>query len=305
MAQQKNWAFYPLWPILIRFGAAIFHCSAFHSGIILSNLLFLGGIVILYRLLLIDFKPSIAYLTSTLIVIYPSSYFFSRPGPESLFFFLTILAFLAAKERRWAMAGITAGLATVTRMQGIILIVPLLLVYYKQYRRTKHHDWRILWLFCVPMATIGFMVYLYALTGNIWANFEIQSAWDSKLSVPFLSTIRYFINPLVISYYGWDLSLASFVFIVLSTLLSAYMFVARGFPSEYTAYAVLNLLVIVSRNNIQAAMRFLLPVFPFFLATAILIQGRRLWNDIVLFFLTSLQAAYFIAYVNQYNFAHT
>lgn len=302
---QKDWAFYPLWPLLMRLGAVFLNNNTVLAGFLLSNVLFLLGVVLLYKLLSRHFPSKVAYASTILLILFPAAHFFMRPGPESLFLVLNLLAFLLAQKRHWLAAGFCAGLATVTRLQGVLLVLPLLWIYYQQYKKDRKHQPEVLALLFMPAFYLLFMVHLYRLTGNAWASFDIQVMWDSRLSLPLLSSLRYVFSPVLLSYYGWDLSLVSLLFILITIALTLALCFSSRIPKEYLIYTVLHVLLIVSRNNIQGTLRFLSPVFPLYLIAALWLCQKKLWQDIAIFGLISLQTSYFIGFVHQYNFAHT
>lgn len=302
--RQANWAFYPLWPTIIKLGSFFFNHPLI-VGLFLSNLFFLLGLIYLYRLVLIDFDEEIAYSTTLLAVIFPSSYFCSRPGPEALFLFLVIISLFYAKKQQWILAGFLSSLGVLTRLQGILLIFPLLWLYYKQYKKSKSHDSKAFSLFLMPLSLFSFMLYMYFLTGNFFANFSIQKAWDSSAAYPFLAMINYLFDPVIVSYYGWDLSIISFVFILLLVLLTITLITYRGIPLEYIIYTLVSAYIIVSRNNIQGSLRFMIPIFPLYLALALLIQNKQMGRDLLFFVFISLQTFYFLSFLHYYNWAAT
>jgi len=305
VVEKANWAFYPLWPMAMRLGSFLTGGNTFVAGLILANLIFLIAIVYLYKLINIDFSKKIAYLATILVIIFPASYFYSRPGPESLFLLLNVLSLFFAKKDRWFWAGLYAGLATVTRLQGILLLFPLLFIYYQQYRQKKSHNINALSLLLVPIFYTLFLLHLYSITGNFLASFGIQQTWDSRLEFPFKAMIQFVLSPNFISYYGWDLSPVSFLFMILGTALVIAIARSPKIPKEYLIYTVLHLFLILARNNLQGTLRFMLPIFPLYIAIALSIERRKTWYDVTFYGFIALQTAYFIAFINQYNFAHT
>lgn len=302
--RQANWAFYPLYPIALKL-ASFFISNLLVSGIILSNVFFILSVVYLYKLITLDHSKKTAILTSTLMVIFPASYFCSRPGPESLFLLLVITSLYYARKSQWLLSGILGSLAVLARLQGIFLFLPLLYLYYKQYKQLKIHDFRALSIFLIPFSLLAFMLHLYILTGNIFASFDIQKAWGQGISDPFSPILKYLVNPSIISYYGWDLSIISCTFIILAIFLTALIIKSKVIPIEYKIYTFLSILLILSRNTSQASLRFMIPIFPLYLMLALLIRNRDLLYNLVFLGFISLQVFYFIAFIYHYNWAAT
>lgn len=80
-----------------------------------------------YRLARLDLNDELAFRATILFAIFPSSYVFFAPYTESTFVLFSVLLFYYARERRWFLAGLCGALATLTRQQGLFLIVPLIM----------------------------------------------------------------------------------------------------------------------------------------------------------------------------------
>jgi Gpi18-like mannosyltransferase len=303
-AHQANWAFYPLWPIALRLGN-VFIADIVVLGIVLSTMLFVLSVVYLYRLILIDFNENIAMTTAILMVIFPAAYFCSRPGPEALFLLLVVTSFFYAKKQKWILAGFLAAMAVLSRLQGIFLLLPLLYIYYQQYKASKRHNIRVVSLLMIPAALLGFMCYLYLITGNFFANIAIQDAWGNHNSYPLGSIVKYLTEPTMISYYGWDLSIVSFIFACASIILTIMMIRTPDIPRAYIIYTILSIYVMVSRDTVEASLRFLIPVFPVHLMVSRLIYDKKMLYNLMFFVFVALQLFYFISFIHHYNWAAT
>src|SRR5258707_1821337 len=157
----SNMAFFPLYPYLVKSlgwsGLVLPDGFYILVGLILSNLCFLGSMVLLYRLIIVSlgFDESAAQRTLTLLFVYPASFFFSAFYPESLFFFLVLLSFTFALDEKWLLTGICAALAVLTRPQGVVL-VPALGWLYMEKREWKLREIRAsaAWLLLAPLALL-------------------------------------------------------------------------------------------------------------------------------------------------------
>jgi hypothetical protein len=302
LEKHANWAFYPLWPFILNVCNYLF-ADMLISGMLISTLFFVLADIFLYKLIALDFDASIAMSTAILAAIFPASYFFSRPGPEALFYFLTVAALFCARKNRWILAGLLGALATLSRLQGVLLFLPLLSIYAKQYVTTKRHNISAIWLMAIPAALVSFMIYLYVITGNIFASFEIQKIWDNNISYPFDAVIRFLISPQIVNYYGFDMSVLSFIFVFTAAILTIMMFRERRIPREYLIYTILNIFLIVARDTLTGSLRYMAVIFPLFLLIALLIENKKMASHYVFFAFITLQALYFISFVQQYNWA--
>ncbi len=301
---KANWSFYPLWPLVLRLCNLLFK-EMLISGILASTAFFLAGLVVLYRLVAHDFGAAIGRTAAILVIVFPASYFFMRPGPESLFLFLSVGAFYLGKKKNWLAAGFLGGLATLTRLQGVLLLIPLAYMYLQQHRQQQVHNWRVLSLVLIPLAQVGFMLHLYSLTGDPFASVRMQGVWDNSLALPFTAMVKILVKPVLISYYGWDLTPISFLAAGGAVLLTLAMFKRCALPIEYLLYTILSVTLIISRGNLNGTLRFLVVVFPLFLLIALMLRGRKLAGEAVLYTFSALQIFYFLAFLHLYNWAAT
>ena len=97
-------AFFPLYPLLIRFVGALAG-NHFIAGLLISNACFFFGLLFLYKLLEHEYDRSVARRAIFYVSIFPTAVFFSAVYTESLFFMLTVASFYYMRERRWWLAG--------------------------------------------------------------------------------------------------------------------------------------------------------------------------------------------------------
>jgi hypothetical protein len=131
VSEEHRAAFFPLYPLAIR-AVAGFTGSAGASLIaayVVSLAAFLVALYLFYRLVDLELGPQVARVAVLLLALAPSTLFFSAPYSESLFLLTTVGAFYAARTGRWAWAGALGAAAAATRNTGIVLLLPLALLY--------------------------------------------------------------------------------------------------------------------------------------------------------------------------------
>jgi Gpi18-like mannosyltransferase len=170
---QYSQAFFPVFPTLIRFFSFIFpripgldtniftDPAYFYSGIILSNLFFLGALFVLYKLINIDFKKDISFLTIILLLVYPTSFFFGSIYTESLFLLLTVSAIYLIRKGKFFWAAVLIAISTATRITGVLLI-PLYLVEVFQSKKKINYIWALI----TPLGLLIYMYYLKTTFGD-------------------------------------------------------------------------------------------------------------------------------------------
>ena len=106
-------------------------------GFLFVNLCFAVALIALYRLISNEFTPRIARRSLWCLVLLPTSFYFHAIYTEAPFLCFAALAFLAARNNRWFAAAIACLLAATLRSHGLILILPLLAIYWDQVKQGR------------------------------------------------------------------------------------------------------------------------------------------------------------------------
>jgi hypothetical protein len=122
---QQNIAFFPLYPMLMRYGALLLGRELLWTGVLISWVSFFGALIYLYRFARERFGAEAAAASAAFLSCYPFALYFSTAYTESLFL-LTIVAACYHFERNelWK-AGFWALLAGLARPNGCLLSVVL------------------------------------------------------------------------------------------------------------------------------------------------------------------------------------
>jgi hypothetical protein len=269
----RNWAFFPLFPLLLHLVAFVTREFVI-TGMVLSHLCFLLALFLLHRVtLLFGWNHDDADRCLFYLAVFPVSYFFSVPLPESLFLMLTVASFYFAKSERWWLAGLCGAFASATRTTGVLLLPALAVLYWEMYRpliptRSMRKDGLALLL--VPAGLISFMIYLHAITGNALAFKGAMAAWGRKAGFFFSPLLDYLGHPAEIVAH-WDFRLLNFLAVTIALACGAFLLKRRQFA--LATYTLLALLVALSSALLQSQARYTMVVFPVFMALALL--GRR------------------------------
>ena len=124
-------AFFPLYPMLLRWLGVLFRGNFVTTGIVISLVCYAGCVWLLYRLAKEDFDDGVASRAVIYLSIGPLSFFLQAVYTESLFLFLSLACFVCAREGRWRLAGLAGLLATLTRSTGVLLLIPMFYYYYE------------------------------------------------------------------------------------------------------------------------------------------------------------------------------
>jgi len=125
---QYEQAFFPLYPMLIKFLSSFFFNNQLLTGLIISNMSFLFGLFIFFKYLRLfsgnsnNFKPFTIIL---FLLAFPTSFFFGSVYTEGLFFLFLISSLYFLKKKNYYFVFVFALLASLTRLIGVFLIIPI------------------------------------------------------------------------------------------------------------------------------------------------------------------------------------
>jgi len=299
--RQANWAFLPAWPLLWRATSTLLPADS--ASVLLNVVLFSIGCGLVFLLLQAYVGTKAASLAVAMLIVMPGAQFTLRPGPESLFLAASAATLLLAEWRHWWLVAPVVTLATLTRPQGVLLALPLAMMAASQWWRHNGTG--------VPMLPVGvavlapvaavtaFCAYLGRLTGNPLATFDIQRAWDNETTLPGLAVLRstrtLVLDQTLEDYYGFNLIPLSLTAIGLGLALLLVGIRRRVLPPALLAYTGMSLLLLLTRSQTQAALRYLLMLFPLYGIAAAEGGNGRLVRLVLMPTLLVLQVAVYLA----------
>lgn len=185
-------AFFPLYPLTVRAVAWILPGSdELIAALLVSNAAFLGALLALFALTADAFGERVARRAIVVAALFPTAFFFLAPYTESLFLFLSILAFRAARWDRWGHVAVTGALAALTRSVGIVLI-PALLVEAFSGKRGRSGSRRALagrvaGAAAISLGPLSWFAWWGLAHGNWLAPLDAQRLWGRELQPPWVS----------------------------------------------------------------------------------------------------------------------
>jgi hypothetical protein len=307
-------AYYPLYPLLISLLAPLTGSDIVASFVISVGCLF-GGLALLYRLASLELGEVAARRTLYLLALFPTALFFSATYPESLFLVLEVGAMLAARRGRWARAGALGGLAAAARNSGVLLLIPLLLLYLYGPRDGRSEQpaaagreatggphaplrgrglppprYRLrldaCWLGLVPLGLISVVIMNLILFKDPLASWHAEAHWQRGFAGP-LSALWKGMSPAATAadhlLSGHFSSTALQQLALLGTALAAVVAVigvCRRLPVAYGAYSAAALIWALSApeqgHPLASSARYVLTIFPLFMWAGSRLKDRRL-----------------------------
>lgn len=308
---QQNIAFFPVYPLLMRYGSLLFARELVWTGVAISWAAFLGALIYLFQFARVRLGDERAAMAVALISSYPFALFFSTAYTESLFL-LTIVGacYHFERDELWqaGLWGLTAGL---TRPNGCLLSVVLGLLaiqplWAQGWRPAlppvigwKRMTTRLATAACPGIGMLIFSTYIYFLTGNPFQWITQNAAWGRVYrSVDSLVEAHWH----VIGEHGLyqyaatrTLDLLQVPMVVLA--LAAVWPVFRRFGLPYATLIAINVLPPLMMGGLLSMGRVTSVIFPTFLWLAAVIPAHHRFGWIAVFaMLQALCAALFFTW---------
>jgi hypothetical protein len=194
-SSQSLQAFLPGYPLAVRFIAGFASSSPIANQIAVAMFLVAfvssaAASVVLWRLVDADHGPPIAAAAVVLFAFGPYSIFLQASYSEPLFLAFAIGAWWAVRTDRWVLGGVLAAIASLTRINGVFLVLALGVLFVAQRRRGGHsYLGPVSGLVALGLSGItAYLAYLWASTGNVFAWFDAQSVgWHRTLNWPWVT----------------------------------------------------------------------------------------------------------------------
>ncbi|MGH2730300.1 MAG: mannosyltransferase family protein, partial [Actinomycetota bacterium] len=277
-ADDGSAAFFPLYPLTIRTVAAIPGVGYLGAALVISNLAFLGALVVVYGLSKSEWGEHVARRATLFLAIFPTAFFFFAPYSESLFLLFAASSLGSARSGRWPLAGVTGALAAATRSIGLVLVVALAVEAVRQaFGRERDSGWNLQfawslgWSASVGLGTALYLLYWEIEAGNWRLPMTSQGGWARDPSLPPKTLVDGTREAFrFVGTYSGGYHLADWVIVMLA--LAAAVWVAVRLPATYAVYTWLSLLIPLSfvfgGRPFMSVPRFVVTIFPLFWAFA-------------------------------------
>ena len=257
---QTEWAFFPLYPLLIRATMSVGFSDPVLAMEVLSwplMILAVIGFAGLSRRLLSERTAHFALL---LFVCFPFSIFLHVHYSEALFLSLLFASFNAIHDRRSVVASFLLAALVLVRPSGLFMLPPALLFHMERsghlFSDPRHYH-RSLWI-AIP-AVICFSAYTFfqfQMTGDPFAFSSAQAGWGRRLSWPWESFFS-------------SGDIATQIESIYTILLIPFaIFLLKDQPRSFQLLVLINILMPLLSGSVDSMTRFTLVMFPLFLGLA-------------------------------------
>lgn len=292
----QNYAFFPLYPILIRLFKFIFLNNLLLSGLFISNISFLLFLSIFYKLLKEKFSAKIAYSTVITFITFPTTFFAVSYYSEGLFLLLIVCVFLFINRKNYLLGAVFAAFASLTRFVGIMLIVSLFYSYFAHLKfKLQNLNRQFLHLFVAFLGIASYAVYLFAKLNDPFKFLSIQSFWQRDVQDP-ISAIFGYIWPLITHQQRpfndyFDLS-------VTLIFLALLIYGIKKIPSSWWIFSMLAILIPASTGTLTSMPRYALASLGAFAVLGQILESKPYLKIPVWGFFLLLQAIFAVRFIN-------
>lgn len=309
--QRVDLAFFPLFPFLIAsISYFLGDWSYLLVGTLISNLALLGSLIITYRLVLDAAGDRVARRTLLYWCTFPTAFYFFAAYNEALLILWVTCAFLAMQRQRWWLAGLFGLLASLTRVTGILLVIPYLYELWTAREQAlasfKNMVQMILPLALIPLGMGIYAMYCWVTTGNPLMFIKVQQHAGRYLALPWQGIWQAISALFLYHPQPFGSSNQAHLLLDLSATLGFIILVIAGrhkLRPSYTLWMACFLIYILlypaldKPDILLSNQRFVLEMFPAFATLAMLSSKRPRLHQALLMLFFPLQIVLSIAFL--------
>lgn len=303
--------FFPLYSWIMKL-FQLFIPSIEACGLVVSTLCYGLGCSFLYGLVKEDFGKNIAKNSVILISVFPFAFFFGAIMPESTFFFTACACMYFARKRNFIASGIFGALASLSRMQGLLLaafFVAQWLTAYKPFELIRTKNYKDLFnkiltklspVFIMPIGTLIYLYQNYWVTGDAFKFLEYQEAVWGQHAQYFGVTVADNFSRLSDVLYGGPQSICIWLpqFVLFFLCCATLIYGLNKVSSGYILFLVFYLIMNYTPSFLLSGGRYMSVAFPMFIILGIFFEKHpRLWEGAIVVS-SLLYALYMGIYLN-------
>ncbi len=287
----------PLFPWLIR-SFTLLTNSYLLSSLLIANVSFLIAIYYLYKIVRLDYDDEVSWKTVVYLVSFPTAYFLHAGYSESLYMATLFASVYYARLGKWKITGILGFLATLTRLNGIVIFIFLITEYFQSvnfdYKKIKKN---ILWLGLVPVAFCSYLILNKKIFGNPFEYMDsLKTDYWEFITVPWYAIVRSYNKFFVLGPRDWIMEGGAVVVSWIYNILMAFAGLFKKIRLSYSVYVLLSLGLVTLTPTWASMPRFALPIFPLFISLALISKSKSFFIGTVSLFIL-LQAVFLYLFI--------
>jgi Gpi18-like mannosyltransferase len=299
----NSYAFFPFYPLVIKIVSYVTFGNYLLSGLFVSWICFFFSLYFLYKLVRLDFDRDIAEKTLNYLLLFPFSFFFLATYTESIYLLLTVSSFYYLRKSAYLKASIFGLFSTATRVAGIGIFPAFIFEIVEKWNTIRSKT--VYFLTFIPLGLLSYMSYLYANKGNaLYFLYVVNKFWQrDQITHPFKVLMSYVKNFLIHPgnpFTSRDSTIICLEFIFSLVFLYLTIFVWFKIRKSYAVYAFLAWSLPLTTGRTGSMLRYVIILFPCFIALAIIGNRYKNFNKFYLFSSAMLLAVFAISFINGY-----
>ncbi len=307
--QSYEQAFFPLYPLLIALIHRLSHMPLLISGLLISHVALLSALVMIFYILRLDHYQNLFNQVMIVMLIFPTSFFYSSVYNDSLFLFLSLGCIFFVRKKKWIFSSICASLATLARLNGLALMAIIIIEYFiTDINKSLIHQWNIKKLFhsvktqlnlhrinkssiysvlLIPLVFIGYLLYVQFDGGSFLLLFKTMEIWSQgHLTFPPQVFWRY--GKILIlhspSHLTYWIAFIELFFVLVYLFLLFFSF--KKIRLSYWFFFALSILIPWLTGSFAGMPRYGLHIYPLFLSAVLFLERRTFITKIASMFIS-------------------
>ncbi len=193
----NEYAFFPLYPALVKLASAVTLGNTLFAGVLISNIFFVIFLHVFYNLTAKLHNKKAALTATITLIMFPTAFFAAALYSEGLFLLIIALFFTQLQEKKYLKAALLVGLASLTRLVGIVLAASLAVEFLKETNwNIKKISGKFLVIFVSLLPFLAYCAYHFNKFRDPFYFLTVQSTWHRQLTNPaqtvygYISTVQ-------------------------------------------------------------------------------------------------------------------
>lgn len=287
----KDFAFFPLYPILIHYLAKLLIGNYLLSGLLISNLSSFLVFLLFYRLVKIQYSKKTAFYTLITLITFPTSFYLVAYYSESLFLLFLIMLFLFLKNKNYYLSSLAISLLSITRITGVFALISAIYSYLaKKDFKFQLVDRNLFFIILAPITLVIYSLFLFKNYHDPLKFLTIESLWKRSVMDP-ISTFSSYIFPMLTfqkrpinDYFDLGISLLFLITLIIGR---------KKIPSSWWIFSMFAILIPASSGTLTSMPRYLITCFGAFILYGKFLQDKK--NLSIFVWLTGLTLQAFLA----------
>lgn len=294
---ERSFAFFPLYPYLIKFTSIIFFDNYIVAGLVLSNIAAILFFFSFYKLATLLYSKKTATFATITYMTFPTSFFLGAMYPESLFLLLVTAAFVNHFQNKFTKAVLLISMSTLTKAFGVVVFASILIEQIFTFPKKKLTKKYFLVFVSGILPFLILLVILFVKFSDPLKFLSVQQYWERKITFP-TTTISSYVIPM----FNFSARPANdFLDLAITLIFTILLLVSiKKLPLSLWLYSLLVLVIPASTGTLSSMPRYALSSLGTFIIIARLLEGSKRLSLLIWLVSLTLQTLLAVLFVNGY-----